>query len=389
MRLFACRACQQTLYFESVQCTKCGRQLAFLPDQWLVCAIEPAPVAASSEGGVPGTWGASTSPSTTAAPADAAILWRAIGEDGEWLYRLCKNNIDHGVCNWAVAANDDDAFCLACRLNHMIPSLAKPGARDAWHTLEIAKRRVLYSLFQFGLPVEGKNQRPDGLQFDFLADEEAPDAPRIYTGHNHGVITINVAEARDPFREKMRVELGESYRTVLGHFRHEMGHYFWGRLIQSGPRLGAFRDLFGDERADYGEAQARHYAQGAPGDWAMHFVSAYASMHPWEDWAETWAHYLHMVDTLETARAYGLSLTPVREAEVGGEPALAVERLDLHAFVDLIDGWVPLTVALNSLNRSMGVRDGYPFILSDMAIRKLKFIHEVVESNGPTRGGPQ
>jgi hypothetical protein len=382
MRLFACRVCQQTLYFESVQCTRCGRQLAYLPDQVLVCAIEPGPVVVASSTGA-----LAPAPGLSAQTPDA-MTWRAIGDDSDRRYRLCKNNIDHGVCNWGVAANDNSPYCLACRLNHMIPSLATAGARDAWHTLEMSKRRVLYSLFELGLPVEGKEQRPDGLQFDFLQDGTAPNEPRVYTGHNDGVITINVAEAGDPFREKMRVELGESYRTVLGHFRHEIGHYYWDRLIKNGAQLEPFRELFGDERPDYAEAQKRHYSQGAPSDWVMRFVSAYASMHPWEDWAETWAHYLHMVDTLQTARAYGLSLTPVRESPLTvatapagiGEPGLAVRRLNLHAFEDLVEGWVPLTVALNSLNRSMGVRDGYPFILSDMAIRKLKFVHEVVES---------
>jgi hypothetical protein len=392
MRLFACRVCQQTLYFESVQCTKCGRQLSYLPDQAQVCAIEPAPVAnpALSAGVATGAMTGLVPPEPSPAVQTPEMpLWHAIG-DGDRRYRLCKNSVDHGVCNWGVAAGDDSPYCLACRLNHMIPSLATAAAREAWHTLEMAKRRVLYTLFALSLPVEGRDKRPDGLQFDFLQDGTAPNEPRVYTGHNDGVITINVAEAGDPFREKVRVELGESYRTVLGHFRHEIGHYYWDRLIKKGTQLEPFRELFGDERPDYAEAQQRHYSQGAPPDWVSRFVSAYASMHPWEDWAETWAHYLHMVDTLETARAYGLSLTPVRESALGsGEPGLAAGRLNLHAFEDLIEGWVPLTVALNSLNRSMGVRDGYPFILSDMAIRKLKFVHEIVESKGGPKAAQQ
>jgi hypothetical protein len=276
---------------------------------------------------------------------------------------------------------------MACRLNHMIPNLEASETKQSWHRLEIAKRRLLYSLFQLGLPIEGKSERPDGLQFDFLLDPGMPGQSRVLTGHADGVVTINVAEADDPFREKMRVQMGEAYRTVLGHFRHEIGHYYWDRLIGAGDdaRLSRFRALFGDERADYATAQQRHYAQGAPADWESRFVSAYASMHPWEDWAETWAHYLHMVDTLETARAYGLSLQPGKGAMRSPEPGLASRRLNLLFFQDLIDGWIPLTMALNSLNRSMGMNDCYPFVLSETALDKLRFVHEQVEVGA----GPQ
>jgi hypothetical protein len=340
------------LFFESVQCTLCGHALAFLPDRGLICAIEPA-----QEG-----------------------AWRVAGQEGGDSYRLCKNQTDHAVCNWAIPVADPIEYCLACRLNHMIPNLDAAPAKEAWHRLEIAKRRVLYTLFELGLPVEAKSDRPDGLQFDFLQDAGSPNGPRVSTGHTDGVITINVAEADDPFREKMRIQMGEAYRTVLGHFRHEIGHYYWDRLIRGGPSLARFRELFGDESVDYAEAQKRHYNQGPPADWVSRFVSAYASMHPWEDWAETWAHYLHMVDTLETARAFSLSLQPVKEAAPSSEPALSSRRLNLHSFEDLMSGWIPLTMALNSLNRSMGMNDGYPFVLSDMAITKLRFVHEVVEA---------
>jgi len=185
-----------------------------------------------------------------------------------------------------------------------------------------------------------------------------------------------VAEADDPFREKMRVQMGEAYRTLLGHFRHEVGHHYWERLIESSDRLAPFRERFGDERVDYAEARQRHYDQGPPPDWSAGFVSAYASMHPWEDWAETWAHYLHMTDTLETARAYGLVVRP----EGARTPSVRTRRLDLHDFEDLAAGWYPLTMALNSLNRSMGLPDTYPFVLSDTAIAKLRFVHEVIEA---------
>jgi hypothetical protein len=360
VKLFSCQACKQTLFFESVQCTNCGHALAYLPDRALICAIE----------------------------AVEAPGWRVAGDESGRTYRLCRNQTEHAVCNWAIPIADSNDYCLSCRLNHMIPNLERAETKEAWHRLEIAKRRVLYTLYELGLPVEGKSDRPNGLQFDFLQDAGSPDEPRVSTGHTDGVITINVAEAEDPFREKMRVQMGETYRTVLGHFRHEIGHYYWDRLIPEGPRLADFRQLFGDERADYAEAQKRHYAQGAPPDWGSHFVSAYASMHPWEDWAESWAHHMHIVDTLETAGAFSLSLRPVKEppqptskeAAKPQEPVLASRRLNLHSFEDLIAGWIPLTMALNSLSRSMGMNDSYPFVLSETAIAKLRFVHQIVEA---------
>jgi hypothetical protein len=342
------------LFFESVTCTRCGHALAYLPDRALVSAIERV--------GTGDAW----------RPVSAAASAREV------LYRLCGNYTDHAVCNWAFPATDEAEYCVACRLNHIIPNLGSPGGKEAWHRLEAAKRRVLYTLFQLGLPVEPKDDsHPNGLGFEFLADAPSAEVPKVLTAHNNGLITINIAEAQSSFREKMREQMSEAYRTVLGHFRHEIGHYYWDRLIKDGPHLADFRNHFGDERADYDEASKRHYQNGAPADWASHFVSAYASMHPWEDWAETWAHYLHMVDTTETAHAYGLSLEPT----IGkGRPLdqISMRRIDLHSFDDLLNGWVPLTIALNSLNRSMGAQDPYPFVLSEITIGKLRFVDRVV-----------
>ncbi|HEY0709556.1 MAG TPA: putative zinc-binding peptidase [Polyangia bacterium] len=357
MKLFSCQQCQQTLFFENVQCTRCGLMLAYLPDRALLSALEP----------VPDSGGQGASPK-----------YQALGADGA-IYRLCRNYSDQAVCNWAVPDGDPEEFCRACRLNHLIPNLSDPQAKAAWQRIEIAKRRLLYTLLGLGLPVETKQENPaSGLAFDFLKDDPSTQTPQVFTGHNDGLVTININEADDPFREKMRVQMGEPYRTLLGHFRHEIGHYYWDRLIKDGPRLYEFRQLFGDERDSYQEALDRHYQQGPPPNWTERFVSAYASMHPWEDWAETWAHYLHMVDTLQTARAYGLSLRPKTGAL--SQVSLTARWLDLHSFEDLIAGWIPLTVALNSLNRSMGAPDSYPFVLTEAAIVKLRFVHDVVET---------
>jgi hypothetical protein len=350
MKLFSC-VCGQLLFFESVACTRCGRTLAFFPDRLILGPVEAGP-------GDDGLW------------RDAVK-----GERGPH-YRACRNGRDHGVCNWAVLEADSDEYCRACRLNQVIPNLADPEAQQAWHRLEIAKRRLLYTLLELDLPVASKTEDPErGLAFAFLK-EDATGQTRVFTGHSDGVVTINVAEADDPFREKMRVQMGEPYRTLLGHFRHESGHYYWDRLI--GPEHAEFRERFGDESADYAQARDRHYHQGAPPDWQARFVSAYASMHPWEDWAETWAHYLHMIDTMETARAYDLVIKPEPVAGEARTPTLSTRRLDLHSFEDLMAGWVPLTVALNSLNRSMGLADPYPFVLPPPALEKLRFVHQVV-----------
>ena len=377
MKTFACAACGQSVFFENSQCTQCGALLAYLPDLRTMSALKPV-----SEG-------------------DGSI-YVAYGP-GALRYRLCRNWIDHAVCNWAVPQDDEDPLCASCRLNGVIPDLGAASAREAWHRVEVAKRRMLQSLLALGLPVESRAQNPKGgLSFVIKAESEQE---KVFTGHNDGEITINLAEADDPFREKMRAELGETYRTLLGHFRHEIGHYYWDRLVRDSAWLPLFRRLFGDERRDYGESLRRHYECGPPPDWRERYVSAYATMHPWEDWAESWAHYLHMVSTLHTARSHGLSITqPARAgsrrsalARVarGGFSQLtrgrgrgaarvvvSTEKLPMEDFEGLLEAWIPVTVTLNSLNRAMGRPDAYPFVLSRDAIRKLHFVHDVIEHVG-------
>jgi hypothetical protein len=364
VKLFACSTCRQLVFFENVACTRCGQALAYLPDRGLVSGIDAIDAA----------------PGTLPGQAPPAQAWRAAAADGA-AYRLCRNWTDHAVCNWAVPTDDPHELCRACRLNLVIPQLSDPAARAAWARLERAKRRLVYSLLRVGLPVEPKPQAEDrGLAFSFMRDLPGE---KVWTGHHDGVITINIAEADDPFREKMRVQLGETYRTLLGHLRHEVGHYYWDRLVASGDRLARCRELFGDERADYATALQRHYQAPAP-DWPARFVSAYASAHPWEDFAESFAHYLHMVDTLETARAHGLSMRP--EATTPGaevrQPEVSSRRVALDDFDDLSRGFASLALALNDLNRSMGTNDPYPFVLSPAAIEKLRFVHEVVQESG-------
>src|SRR6202034_3452122 len=142
--------------------------------------------------------------------------------------------------------------------------------------------RLFYTLLKLRLPLAG-GQNSTALTFDSLDPEAAAAGPPVMTGHDNGVITLNVAEADDAERERMRGKLGELYRTLLGHFRHEIAHYYWDRLIADTPRLEPFRQIFGDERNDYGQALQTYYANAAPADWAENFISAYPSSHPWED----------------------------------------------------------------------------------------------------------
>ena len=359
MQLFICPACQQTLHFENSQCIKCGHRLAYIPEHSVMTALEPSP---------------------DAREAGIFVALGPVARHGR--YRMCGNQIDHAACNWAVPEKDEHRFCRACRLNDIIPNLSDPKAKQAWIRLEQNKRRLVYTLLELGLPVEARADSADASQgLGFAFKQDLPGEEKVYIAHDHGLITINIAEADSPFREKTRIELGESYRTLLGHFRHEIGHYYWDRLVESSPFLEPFRQLFGDERASYEQAVETHYKNGAPRDWATRFVSSYASMHPWEDWAESWAHYLHMVDTLETARSLGLALRPM----AGGRDAkldVGTRRLDFDDFDDLERTWVPLTVGLNSLNRSMGLPDPYPFVLSDLALRKIRFVHDLIEKVG-------
>lgn len=136
--------------------------------------------------------------------------------------------------------------------------------------------------------------------------------------------------------------------------------------------------LFGDERADYGQALQRHYDQGPPADWQSRFVTAYAAMHPWEDFAETWAHYLHIVDTLETAGAFGLSTRPGLTQGEELDTSVDFDPYRSPGMQQLTESWLPLTIAVNSLNRAMGQPDLYPFVLSAPALEKLTFVHTLV-----------
>lgn len=270
-------------------------------------------------------------------------------------------NRPHLSCNWIAGAGD--VRCLACAMTRRGPEALDDEVRSAWIRAERAKRHLVLQLLGLGLPCEAG----DAPVFDMLHSSDGS----VVVGHADGVITIDVGEADDARRERLRERLGEPYRTLLGHLRHEVGHLYWPAVVGEVPAvLDSWRELFGDERADYPEALRRHYEEGPPEDWRDDFVSAYATMHPWEDWAECFAHYLHIHDTLETAGAHGVSLGDLRADAVLREGAT-----DIHQMLDV---WLPLSVAINALNRSMGQPDLYPFVITEGVRSKLAFVHRVV-----------
>lgn len=351
MKVFHCQNCGQMVYFANTRCERCGLRLGYLSDRAVLSALVPL------DGD---RW------SPLAAPAQHS--------------RFCANAA-HDVCNWLIPTDGPEAFCQACQLNRTIPDLGHGENRRRWQHVEAAKHRLIYGLLRLGLPLRSPfDVSGTGLAFDFLAtsDRMIRERDKVVTSHVAGLITIDIAEADDAERERHRQEMGESYRTLLGHFRHEVGHYYWDRLVDGGPWIAAFRDLFGDERRDYEASLRQHYAQGPPSGWQRHFVSGYASAHPWEDFAETWAHYLHILDTLETAYEFGLRIRPRGETD----PAL-IKELDADPYVQqdfdrLIALWLPLTYGVNCLNHSMGLPDLYPFVLSPVVIGKLRFVHGLV-----------
>jgi hypothetical protein len=343
MKLFECQYCQQPLYFESNTCDSCGRRLGFLAELGLMSALEPD-----------------------------GDRWNALADTTN-RYRFCEN-AEHEVCNWMVLADSPETFCAACRHNRTIPNLAIPENLPRWRKIEIAKHRLFYTILRLYLPHPTRTEDSEGgLAFDFLA-APAPSAPPVLTGHAEGLITLSLAEADDSERERQRHAMGEPYRTLLGHFRHEIAHYYWDLLFRDPVDLQEFRKVFGNEQDDYGAALKQHYEKGAPLNWPQSFVTAYASSHPWEDFAETWAHYFHMVDTLEIANAFGIHVRP--KVAKSSELATNIDFNPHTASLErIIDSWLPLTFAMNSINRSMGLSDLYPFVLGPGVILKLSFIH--------------
>jgi hypothetical protein len=363
MKTFHCDHCGFVVFFENVVCGNCGSALGFVPEEMDLVSFSI---------GEDGQW-QRLGKDADGGTADAGSAGE---ESGSATWRPCHNYAVEQVCNWMVRG-DAEQLCCCCRHTEIIPALNSLDNKERWFKLEGAKRRLFYSLYQLGLPVPERDSE-GGLSFRFLEDNGG-DKP-VLTGHDSGVITLNIAEADDAQREARRTQLHEPYRTLLGHFRHEIGHYYWDRLIADTPRLDAFRAMFGNEELDYAEALAAHYASGAPAGWQEQYISAYATMHPWEDWAETWAHYLHVVDALDTAAHWGLALHSDQDR---GGPA-DVPRLEAsdQPFREvLVKQWLPLSQFLNSMGRSLGHGDVYPFVIPTAVLDKLCFVDEVVAAS--------
>lgn len=346
MRDFTCPTCGQHLAFENSVCLSCGSAVGFSPADTAFLVITPA-------GG------------------DARHGSVAAQE-----YQLCAN-LHLAQCNWLVPVRPVRQLCDSCVLTRTRPADTDHAGLVAFADAERAKRRLIAELRELHLPVVGRQEDPaHGLAFDLLSSA----TQKVITGHDSGVITVDLAEGDDIHREQLRVEMDEPYRTLLGHFRHEIGHYYFYRLVAGSPdRLEAFRRLFGEPDADYRSAVEQHYSQGAPAGWQDRHVSSYATMHAAEDWAETFAHYLHIRSTLDTAAAYGLA------------PATATYQrrvLGPSGFDTIIEMWLPLAWSLNMVNRSMGKRDLYPFVLPAPVLEKMRLIHTVIDETAAGNSVP-
>ncbi|HWF70992.1 MAG TPA: putative zinc-binding metallopeptidase [Mycobacterium sp.] len=337
MRDFHCPNCGQRLTFENSTCLGCGSALGFSLE-----SMAPLVITTGDGGDKPGFVSASD-------------------------YELCANR-HLAECNWLVPIDDPGGLCTSCALTLERPNDNDADGLAAFARAEAAKRRLVAELYELKLPIVGRDRYPDyGLGFRLLSSAHE----NVMTGHDNGVITLDLAEGDDVHREQLKVEMDEPYRTLLGHFRHEVGHYYFYRLITPSSDYPArFNELFGDPDADYQEALDRHYSEGAPQGWRESFVSSYATMHAAEDWAETFAHYLHIRDTLDTCAWCGLAPA----SATFDRPALGPS-----AFPNIIEMWLPLSWSLNMVNRSMGHDDLYPFVLPSAVLQKMQFIHTVID----------
>lgn len=355
MKNFYCQSCLHILFFENTVCEKCSVDIGYISEQNALSAIVP-----SKHG-----------------------HWTALAKAGDSssTFKHCAN-FKHGVCNWLIPETSKSKYCAACELNRYIPNTSSTDLKEEWRQLEFAKHRLVYSLLRLNLPLISKNEDSDnGLSFDFITEKnKVPHDAATMTGHAEGQVTINTEEANPVQREQMRTDMDEPYRTLIGHFRHEVGHYYWDQLIAPfDDKLDAFRDLFGDENLDYQLALKNHYAKPENEDWKQAFVSDYASSHPWEDWAESWAHYFHIIDSLETAYAFGLSLAPRQDKSGSMTMKADIDPYSHDNFDDILQRALAMSVAVNSINRSMGQPDLYPFVVTAPVKKKLHFIHNAIK----------
>ena len=336
MGRFCCDRCGREVDFEASSCPECTAPLGYVPDQQTLRALTPLADGVSF-----------------ALSGDAAEYWRCL--NAAW------------GCNWMVPAGMGSTWCRSCALTRGRPDVARSDAVDAWMLAEASKRRLVHQLDQLALPVEPRSAAtPNGLAFDLV---HVP-GERGLTGHLDGVVTIDLTEADPVVRDELRRRLGEPYRTLIGNLRHEIAHHYWHRLVDQSGHLTRFRDLFGDERADYAPALERHYATPDVA-WDEHrFITRYAQAHPHEDWAETFAHYLHVVDLVDTANAYRLVAS--------GPSSLTTPMGEQRTFMPILRRWQPLARALDHLADAVGSARLYPIDPVGAVVDKLEFVHACI-----------
>lgn len=342
MTPFHCTACGQVVFFENTRCGQCDSALGYVPGESSMAAFD---IDTSTDEGQAG--------------------WLRKG-NGSGRLRPCANRVNHEVCNWMLDADDNASLCISCRLTTVIPSLDNPSNLLHWAAIEQAKRRLVYTLMKIGLTPQPKTGPDDKRGLSFELKESLPGEDQVMTGHDDGLITLNIAEADDVHREAARVSLREPVRTLLGHLRHEVSHYLQQRYVTGTDGELPCREIFGDDTIDYPAALQNHYESGPPADWSSRFVSEYASSHPWEDWAETCAHYLLVIDAVQTASAWGLRLdghAPTQPSETDTQ-TLSLENL-------VLEHWLPVAQFLNAMNRSMGLADSYPYLLPPRVLEKM------------------
>jgi len=348
VRAFACPVCNNFTAFEADRCRTCDAHVGLhLPSMTMV-----------------------------ATDGDAAYI------DGERWVR-CTQAGTLG-CNWLVREEEYEAYrrgrCLAHSLIRHEPVSDDTLAREKLVPAAAALRRLVYQLHDLGLPIEPYWRSEGGLAFDLLSSYTTGE--KVIIGHADGVITIDLIETLDAYREQLRVSLGEPYRTMLGHFRHEVGHYYQNVLVETGAGADRYLDecrrLFGDERASYSDAIDRHYKFGAPDHWRASFISEYATMHPWEDFAECFAHYLHIADTIDTAREAGMVLHADRVRFTAPRDVVPLECYDDLPIERLLFDWKWISMFFNRINTAMGKNALYPFDIPPPVAAKLGFVHRVI-----------
>lgn len=351
MKNFFCN-CGAVVFFENNQCLSCGSELGWCPACESIGAIHK----------------------------DANGQYYCSHASCGAPLSKCHNYAVEHVCNRCTltekVTGETENLCDYCRFNETIPDLSVEGNREKWQRIEVAKRRLLYTLDTLNIPYGSSKEGFEvPLSFDFKGDSSKKSFlwfnmskhEQVFTGHADGKVTINIREADDIEREKARISFGEAHRTVIGHFRHEMGHYFWDLLVK-GKCEQEYVAIFADHKnPDYSTALEHYYEHGPKAGWQSHYISAYATMHSWEDFAESFAAYLDMVSVVDTAfHAFSLnSLNPITAS-----------------FKDIAKEYAQLGLFMNEMNRAVGLIDLVPEVHTQAILRKIEFIHDLLRKAG-------